>query len=136
MKGWTPENTDELRRRKPHLFDNIEWARHIAEKVFSGAAGGMVSNPKRQPDSIDEPVAEIPRETPRQVRSRIRITSFRVRSTDDDNIQLGAKPLVDALVDAGIIPSDSKIWAKIEYEERLVDHRALERTEIEITQLS
>ena len=120
MPKWTQQEADELRRRKPHLFSE---------------AGGVVSNPKRQPHPVDEPVAAIPREVARQGRSRIRITSFRVRSTDDDNIQLGAKPLVDALVDAGIILSDSKIWAKIEHEEKLVEDWALERTEIEIETL-
>lgn len=129
MKGWTPENTDELRRRKPWLFADRGW------ESTSRKPDSVVQNPERQPDSGDELLAAVPGKASGQVRSRILVTSFRLCSTDDDNIQLGAKPLVDALVDAGIIPSDSKIWAKIEYEEKLVDHRALERTEIEITQL-
>ena len=94
------------------------------------ASDDLVSNPKRQQDSVDEPVAAIPGEAPRQGRVRIVVTSYRCRLLDDDNLALGAKALVDSIVAAGIIPSDSPIWCKIEHEQKQIDHPAFERTEI------
>jgi hypothetical protein len=114
----TKEQADELRKRKPELFADESPPRHL------------VSDTQREQASVDEPVAEVPREAPRQGRLRICVTSYRLRLADEDNLALGAKPLVDCIVAAGIVPSDSPLWCKIEHRQEQVNDPTLERTEV------
>jgi hypothetical protein len=90
----------------------------------------LVQDTQREQATVHEPVAAVPREAPRQGRVRICVTSYRVRLADEDNLALGAKPLVDCIVAAGIIPSDAPLWCKIEHRQVQVKDAAEERTEI------
>lgn len=123
--SFTKEDYERMRQRvyalNPHVKQpEIDPPRHL------------VSHPDHEQDPRHEPVAAVPREVARQGRVRILVTSYRCKLADDDGIQVGAKPLVDCLVAAGIIPSDSKIWCKIEHEQEQVMHTDYERTEMTI----
>lgn len=48
-------------------------------------------------------------------RMRVRITSYRTKFLDKDNLIGGAKPLVDALRNQGLIKDDSPQHVEIEY---------------------
>lgn len=78
-------------------------------------------------------VAQDPRGNRDQIRRLVRITSFRTRECDDRN--LFDKYFTDALVHAGILVDDSPEWCKVEVEQKSVDHKWEQRTEIEITPL-
>lgn len=95
----------------------------------------LVPDTQRQSPSLDEPVAEVPREAARQGRVRIVVTSYRCRILDDDNLALGAKPLVDCCVEAGWLPSDAKIWCEIEHRQELIYNLSQERTEMLLEEL-
>ena len=49
----------------------------------------------------------------------VRMQPFESRTLDHDNLVGGCKPLVDALVDAGLIAGDSPEWVTIEYAQGL-----------------
>ena len=119
------EEYERLRREKPGMYPAIDFdsPRHL------------VPDTQREPPPVDEPVAAVPREASRQGRVRICVTSYRLRLLDDDNVALGAKPLVDACIEAGIAPADSKIWCEIKHEQKQVMHPAFERTEILVENL-
>lgn len=118
-------NLDELKCLFPFASQSC-----LRRNAQDGADRRVVPNPEREQDSVDEPVATVPREAARQGRVRICVTSYRVRFLDSDNLALGAKPLVDCIVAAGIIPSDAPIWCKIEHGQEQVSDAAEERTEI------
>jgi len=61
----------------------------------------------------------------------VRVTSFRVRLLDEDNLVV--KWFVDALRYAGVLPSDAPDRAHIEFAHVKVAHRHQEKTVIEIT---
>ena len=46
---------------------------------------------------------------------QVRITSYRAKTLDYDNLVGGMKPLVDALKDACLLRDDSPEWANISY---------------------
>jgi len=119
------EEYERFRREKPGMYPAIDFdsPRHL------------VPDTQREPPPVDEPVAEVSREAPRQGRVRICVTSYRLRLADDDNLALGAKPLVDACVAAGMLPADSPIWCKIEHRQEQVKNAAEERTEITLENL-
>lgn len=121
----TSVNPDDLKRLFPFASQST-----LRRNASDDSARHLVSHPERKQDSVDEPVATVPREAPRQGRVRICVTSYRCQIADDDNLQLGAKPLVDCIVAAGIIPSDSPLWCKIEHQQQKVNDAAQERTEI------
>jgi|GEM_PF-2774341 hypothetical protein len=119
--NFSREEYEQKRRARPDVYPAV------VDK-----ARGVVQNPISQPTPVDEPVAEVPREAPRQGRVRICVTSYRLRLADEDNLAIGAKPLVDCIVAAGIIPSDSPIWCKIEHRQEQVNHEREERTGISV----
>ncbi len=119
------EDYERLRKAKPGVYPAIDF----------DSPSRLVPDTLSQPPPVDEPVAEVPREAPRQGRVRICVTSYRLRLLDDDNVALGAKPLVDCIVAAGWIPSDSKVWCEIKHEQKQVMHPALERTEVTLENL-
>lgn len=123
-------NPDDLKRLFPFASQSC-----LRRNAADGAPRHLVSNPQRQPASVDEPVAAVPREGARQGRLRICVTSYRRRLLDDDNVALGAKPLVDCCVAAGFIPSDAPIWCKIQHRQEQVSDAAMERTEIALENL-
>jgi len=119
------EDYERLRQSKPGMYPAIDF----------DSPRRVVSDTVSQPPPVDEPVAAVPREAPRQGRVRICVTSYRLRLADEDNLALGAKPLVDSCVAAGIIPSDSPVWCKIEHRQEQVKNAAEERTEITLENL-
>ena len=66
----------------------------------------------------------------RKTRRRVKIVSYRGRTLDPDNLSGGAKILIDAMRDLGLIFRDSKRWIILEIDDRL--DRLNPRTEIEI----
>ncbi len=54
---------------------------------------------------------------PAQGRMKVRITSYRARFLDHDNLVGGAKPLVDAMCRQGLIKDDSPAWVEIDYQQ-------------------
>jgi hypothetical protein len=68
-------------------------------------------------------------------RVRITITMYRHRLMDRDNAYGAAKPLFDALVRLGYAVDDSPRWMQQQVRTFVIDHRAIPRTEIEITRL-
>jgi hypothetical protein len=66
----------------------------------------------------------------RKTRRRVKIVSYRGRTLDPDNLSGGAKILIDAMRDLGLIFRDSKKWIILEIDDRL--DRLNPRTEIEI----
>jgi len=125
-------NPDDLRRLFPFASQSCLRRNKTAS---DGTTRNLVSDSKCEPPPVDEPVAAVPREAARQGRVRIVVTSYRCRIADDDNIALGAKPLVDCIVAAGLIPSDSPVWCKIEHEQEQVNDASMERTEVVIENL-
>lgn len=94
--------------------------------------GTELQNPERQPcngPTLGRGNAGSPR---RAIRPVLRITSFRCRPLDKDNLYRGAKPLLDGLRYAGLISGDSE--AEIDYEavQQKVAHRCDEKTVIEL----
>lgn len=64
----------------------------------------------------------------------IKITSFRLRLVDGDN--LFAKYFTDALISAGITIDDSAQWCKVETYQEQIEGKEFERTEIELLYVS
>ncbi len=62
----------------------------------------------------------------------VRITRYGSRMLDDDNFRGGAKPLVDALKDAGLIVDDSPKWMTAEYKQVKCTRKEA-WTEVEVT---
>lgn len=62
---------------------------------------------------------------------QVKIVSYRNRILDVGNLIGGAKGLVDAIVNVGLLYDDRPEWAKIEYEQ-IKTPRVDERTEITI----
>lgn len=60
----------------------------------------------------------------------VRITSYRARLLDKDNLYFGAKVLVDALCRMRLIRDDSPRWLELEVEQEV--DRKNQRTEISI----
>lgn len=63
----------------------------------------------------------------------MRFVGYRQRLLDYDNFAGGAKPLLDSLVQAAIIPGDSLHDIVVRYEQVQVRYRREERTEIFLT---
>lgn len=96
-------------------------------------AGGMAPAAEPQRSAAPEPVAAAAREAVVQERRLVRVTSFRMVPTDDDNIY--HKDLLDALTESGAIFDDAPQWAKIERLQVKVEHKWQERTEVEVLSL-
>jgi hypothetical protein len=81
----------------------------------------------------DESLGEEGRKAKDAGRFLVRVTSFRSRSTDIDNIC--PKYAIDCLRYAQIIPEDSPDCIELVVRQEKVKTKAEERTEIEVTQL-
>jgi hypothetical protein len=62
------------------------------------------------------------------VKRRVVITSIRGRLLDVGNLVGGAKGLVDALVQCGILVDDSPKWCEIEYHQRIKTKSETQKT--------
>lgn len=67
-----------------------------------------------------------------QSRPLVRITSYRVKLLDEDNLRGGCKALADLLKVAGLIEDDSPEHIRLETPQVKVEKKAHQRTEIEI----
>lgn len=115
---------DELKLRKPHLFASESFLR-------ANSAGGAPSRAVAQQAVWHDALAETRREACYTRRIRIRITSFRRRLLDPDN--LAAKYFIDGLRYAGLIPDDREEDIALEVRQVKVKSKTSERTEIELT---
>lgn len=88
------------------------------------------SRAKPEPIVRNEPVAKEARKDEHAGRIRIRVTSFRVRFCDPDN--LCAKYFIDCLRYAQIIPNDREEDIELTVRQTKVALKSDERTEIEI----
>lgn len=86
--------------------------------------------PKPQPIVRNEPVATEERERENTSRVHVRVTSFRVRLCDPDN--LCPKYFIDCLRYAGLIRDDRPQDITLEVKQERVANRKLIRTEIEL----
>lgn len=84
-----------------------------------------------EPAVCDEPVATTSREACDSMRVRVRITAFRVRLLDPDN--LCPKYFIDCLRYANCIRDDRPQDITLEVTQEKVAKRSQERTEIELT---
>jgi hypothetical protein len=103
--------------------------RKLNPGIFS--AGGHAPAPKPQPSNRPRPLAARKAQDLDPRKRLVRITSFRVRLLDEDN--LVAKWHVDSLRYSGILHGDDPSQARIETRQQKVAHRHEERTEIEVT---
>lgn len=100
--------------------------------TYDDTAKFGVQNPKRERikrETLGNP-NEGTQESPK--RARVRITSYRTRLLDKDNAYGGAKPLLDSLKYAGLVPDDSTEAIDYEVLQRKVHHRSEEHTEVVI----
>jgi len=109
-------------------------------RLNPGLFGPAVAAPDRpsphseqQRDPVDVGVAADAGEAVDQVRSVVRVTSYRLRLLDERN--LWDKHCVDALSKAGAIVDDSKKWATVHVGQVKVASAEEERTVIEIWKL-
>ena len=113
----------ELQKRFPLSASTL--AKNCYDRVAPGPVGERsVGN---------EPVAEIAGENPCPTKCVVRITSFRSRLIDGDNLH--GKAFVDALQTAGAIYKDSPEWCKVEVKQVQVENPWQQRTVIEIFEL-
>jgi hypothetical protein len=122
FKGWDEQRIAEHNAR-------VAAGRRKGVVVAGGVA--PIAEPERGP--APEPVAAPAREAVVQERRLVRVTSFRMVPTDDDNIY--HKDLLDALTQSGAIVDDSKVWIDLERIQVKVEHRWQERTEVEVLSL-
>jgi hypothetical protein len=96
------------------------------------------SGPKPEQVVCHESVAEKERETshPESIPRRVvRITSYRRRLLDFDNLAGGCKYFLDSCKYAGLIPDDGPECITLEVSQVRVKTKAEERTELEIIKL-
>lgn len=75
-----------------------------------------------------------PRAKAAAVRMRVRITSYRERMLDPDNLVSGCKSLIDALKRSGLIYDDSGDWIDLDVSQEKAPVRR-ERTVVEIEEV-
>lgn len=70
---------------------------------------------------------------PPDVRMRVKITIYRARRFDPDNVRGGTvKIILDAMRDLQLLKNDSPRWLELEVEQRLEKDKLRERTEVEM----
>lgn len=98
-------------------------------------AGGATQAPKPQPPVCHEPVAEVGRKEGNPggfSRRLVRITSYRVRLLDPDNLAGGAKYFLDCCKYAQLIRDDRPQDITLEVRQEKVSNPEDERTELAI----
>lgn len=111
------EDYERLRQRHPERCPAID-------------ADDSASSPKPEPPVRHDALAAAPREARDAMRVRVRVTSFRVRLLDPDN--LCPKYFVDCLRYANCIRDDRPEDIALEIRQEKVASKLLERTEITI----
>ena len=107
-------------------------ARNPALSVDETCPDALLPHPiaQRLPARALEPPT--PTQAPSLGRISLRITSFRCRLLDYDNLVAGAKSLLDGLAAAGLLPGDDPSQIQTEYLQQKVKHRRAEATVVEI----
>jgi Holliday junction resolvase RusA-like endonuclease len=95
-------------------------------------AGGVASSPIAEQAVCDEPLGAKRRETQDAGRFQVRITSYRRRLLDPDNLVGGCKYFIDCCRRAKIIPDDRQQDIELIVKQEQVKLKGFERTEIEI----
>lgn len=116
-----------------------QWEDECARTIFKGAAGnqagGEASGTIAKPTLCDESVAAAKRKavdaTGLHVRI-VRITSYRRRLLDPDNLAGGVKYFLDCCKYCGLISDDAPDEITLEVRQEQVKSKTAERTEIEI----
>jgi hypothetical protein len=90
------------------------------------------SRPKSERSVRDEPLEASQRKAKDPARTVVRITSFRCRLLDPDNLIGGAKYFLDGLRYAGLIPDDTSQTIVLEVSQVKVNHMDEEKTVIEL----
>ncbi len=109
----------------------MRWTNEQYQEYLARRAGGVPPGTISQRNSGNEPVAEAQGENPDAAKCIVRITSFRSKLIDGDNLH--GKAFVDALQTAGAIYKDSPEWCKVKVEQIKVDYPWQQRTIVEIT---
>lgn len=91
-----------------------------------------VQDPQPEPAVCDEPVGSEKGEDAMSQRTLVRITSYRKRLLDPDNLTGGAKYLIDGIRHAGLISDDRPEDIELVVAQQKVSLSTQERTEIEI----
>lgn len=91
-----------------------------------------VQSPKSERDQAPALGSPISRETKSDRRIIVRFIGYRCRPLDPDNFAGGCKDLLDALRHAKLIEGDEPDKIIFVTEQKKVDHRSEERTEIEL----
>lgn len=121
--------TREILRRFPHATNSFIKAN--AEDCPDSPS----PSPKPERPLRDDPVGETPREESDTTRTLVRITSFRRRLLDPDNLMGGSKYFTDGLRYAGLISGDAEAQIRLEVSQQKVKSKADECTRIEIEPL-
>jgi len=106
-------------------FPNASESAIAANCSYSPSSGAEL---KSSPG--DESVAEASGENPCATKCLVRITSFRLKLIDGDNLH--AKAFVDSLETAGAIFKDSPEYCEVKVDQLKVDYPWQEKTVIEI----
>lgn len=120
---------DELRERFPNASD--QFIRANAQLPL--ALGLEAPSAVLERDLRPRPLAARKAQGINPARFLVRVTSYRVRLLDEDN--LCAKYVVDCCRYAGLIPGDSPATTQIATGQEKVRSKAEERTEVEIVVL-
>lgn len=112
----------------------VEAHNRRVRKEYGPTPDRLPSDAQRQRDPVHEPVAKDEGKAPDKVRRLVRYKSYRTRLCDERN--LWDKHFTDALVEAGILFDDSPAWCQIEVEQIQVKDKAMERTEIEVSNVA
>lgn len=132
-------NEEELRQRFPNASEGFIAANCSDGKSLPGAgasesalvqAGDTGTAPKLERHSGDGALEEAQAKKPTGRRVLVRVTSFRTRLLDEDN--LCEKYHVDLLRYAGILPSDAPGATKIEVAQKKVGKGEREFVRIEV----
>lgn len=128
-------NADELRALYPRASESfirinsgVEQSVPAVQRADNDHREGKPSKPER--DSGDAAQNDVPDQKGHSARYLVRVTNFRVRLLDEDN--LIAKWHIDALRYSGLLPSDAPGKCKIEVRQRKVSAKEDERTQIEV----
>lgn len=121
--GLRSVNEHELRRRYPFASEAF---------IKKNCADSASSSPESQRPVRNDALGQAPRKEGYLGRSKVRITSFRRRLLDPDNLIGGTKYFTDCLRYSGLISGDAEAQIRLEVSQQKVATKAEEHTLIEI----
>jgi len=129
LTGWSNMTREEILTRWPRASESF-----IRSNLGTASPNDPRPAPKLERRPRNGALAKGKTEKPVPTRVLVRVTSYRCRLLDEDN--LCEKYAVDCCRYAGLLPGDSAAEAKIEVCQEKVGSKAEERTVIEISPLS